>query len=70
MEDSLGKMKEFMTVFNAVDATDGVIKLFHGERIYASNWECAEIYCKSFLPQLVVIGQIIDEIYEVSLASN
>lgn len=55
-------MKCFITQIEAVDPLDGQLKVWAGQRIWASDLESAEILAKEKAGYLRVVGQLIEEI--------
>lgn len=60
-------MNKFCTNFFALDLTDGIVKKFQGQNIYADSWEKAEEICKNQFPYLEIEGKLICELNEFTL---
>lgn len=57
-------MKRFITTFQAIDKTDGHLKMFVGQNIFAKDENEAKIIIEINFPYLCVIGELIKEIDE------
>lgn len=54
-------MKTFATTFQAIDKTDGFLKTFVGQNIFAENENKAKEIVAECLPYLSILGEIIKE---------
>jgi len=59
-------MKQFITTFQAIDKTDGILKTFVGQNIIANNEIEAKEICKINFPYLCIFGELVKEIDSVT----
>jgi len=57
-------MKRYITTFQAIDKTDGMIKTFEGNCVYSSDQETAETMVKNNFPYLTIVGEFVSEVDE------